>query len=71
MAVHQPSAWVVRLEGDSDEAAAREKHDVPPGRVGEVERLVTRHRVERRVALREDYDVRAVPVERMRDFFVF
>jgi hypothetical protein len=61
MAVHQPSAGVVRLEGDNDEPIGRQQHDVTPGRVvqGQVE-LVRRVCL---VGLLEDGKVVAVEMD--------
>lgn len=68
VAVHQPCARVVGLEGDRDVPVRREQHDVPPGRVVEIECGEAGGRVERRVALGQEHNVHAVPVEGMCNF---
>lgn len=67
MAVHKPGARVVGLEGDGDVPVRWQQHDVPPGRVDEVERAEAGGRVECRAILGQQDNVHAVPVERVRN----
>lgn len=65
--MHQPGARVVGLEGNSHVSVRRQEDYVPSGRVDKVERVEAGGGVESRVALRQQHDVHAVPVERVRN----
>lgn len=67
MAVDEPRAGVVGAHGDGDEAVGREYDDVAARRVVEVEGVEARVRVELVLALGQDHDVVAVPVDRVSD----
>lgn len=67
VAVQQPDAGVVWLEGDGDVTAGGHEHHVPSGRVDEVEALVAVDWVEGGLVLGEDDYVHPVPVQRVGD----
>jgi hypothetical protein len=70
MAVQQPGTRVVRPKGHGEEPAPHHERGVATRRVLEVEEARARRLVPGLVALRQDYEIAAVEMDRVRSFRV-